>query len=120
MTAYMYFVKATRDSIIKKNGLSPKNIVAIGKALGGAWRKLSHAEKKPFEQQAEKDNVRYQKEKSALPPKVKGALSAYMFFVNANRASILKKHGVSPKNIRAGGKALGESWRKVGVQNSSF
>jgi len=112
----MYFTKANRDSIIKKHGLSTKNIAAVGKALGEAWNKLSHAERKPYEQQAEKDSVRYQKEKSALPPKVKGALSAYMFFVNANRAVILKKHGVSPKNIRATGKTLGESWRKVGDQ----
>jgi hypothetical protein len=113
LSAYMYFSKANRDSIIKKHGLSTKNVLAVGKALGEAWHKLSHAEKKPYEQQAEKDRVRYQKERSAMPPKVKGPLSAYMFFVNSNRASILKKHGVSPKNIRATGKALGDSWRKL-------
>ena len=116
----MYFSKANHDSIIKKHGLSPKDVAAVGKALGAAWRKLSPAEKKPYEQQAEKDSVRYQKERSAMPPKVKGPLSAYMFFVNSNRASILKKHGVSPKNIRATGKALGDSWRKVSDQRGPF
>ena len=40
-------------------------------------------------------------------------MSAYMYYANANREAVIKKHGISAKSIGAAGKVLGEEWKKV-------
>jgi len=60
LNAYMYFTKENRDKVkAEKTGLKPSE---ISKELGIRWKKLSPAEKKPYEEMAKKDKERYEKE----------------------------------------------------------
>ncbi len=74
---------------------------------------MSEAERRPYEQQAQRDNARYQKEKSTIPAKPKKAMSAYMHFAQENRPAFVKKAGPAGKDMLSIGKALGEAWRSV-------
>ncbi len=49
--------------MMEKLNLQPKDIGALAKALGAAWKEMSEEEKKPYNTMAEKDKKRYESEK---------------------------------------------------------
>jgi len=63
----MYFSIETRPSIIKKNPTIAFG--EVGKEIGAAWGKLSDAQKKPYQAQADKDKARYDREMAKYKPK---------------------------------------------------
>jgi hypothetical protein len=86
---------------------------------------LSDASKKPYAAKAEKDRARYLKEKAKYVPdpsyagkkkrkKDKNApkrgMSAYMFFMNANRERIRKAGGWEKRNLAMIATAAGKEW----------
>eukprot|EP01113_Clastostelium_recurvatum_P019209 TRINITY_DN2267_c0_g1_i1.p1 TRINITY_DN2267_c0_g1~~TRINITY_DN2267_c0_g1_i1.p1 ORF type:complete len:179 (-),score=68.33 TRINITY_DN2267_c0_g1_i1:171-644(-) len=60
LTAYMHFAKATRSQIVSKNPSA--DFREIGTLLGEAWTSIKAADKKKFDDAAEKDKKRYEKE----------------------------------------------------------
>ncbi|KAI9298076.1 high mobility group box [Neoconidiobolus thromboides FSU 785] len=57
----MFFSQSERENVIKEN----PNISfgEIGKILGQKWKGMTPEDKKPFEDKAKEDKVRYEKEK---------------------------------------------------------
>merc|ERR1719316_370783 len=111
-----------------------KNVAAIAKACGAAWSAMSEADKKPWNEKAEKDKLRHAKEmesyvpsetsgpvkkkgkkgkKEKDPNKPKRGMSAYFMWLNENRAKIMKEQGFSGKDIAKIGKFAGEAWGKM-------
>jgi len=62
-TAFVYFSKANRASVVKEN--PDATFGEVGKLLGEAWQNTKAADRKKFEAEAAKDKVRYNKEKAA-------------------------------------------------------
>jgi len=83
----------------------------VGKAAGEAWKAMSDADKKKYQDMADKDKIRHSKEmesyvpsetsgpskkkgkkakKEKDPNKPKRNLSAYFFFTGENRAEVIK------------------------------
>jgi len=60
LNAYMYFQKENRDKV-KKEKTELKGS-EVSKELGQRWKKLSAADKKPYEEMSQKDKARYEKE----------------------------------------------------------
>jgi len=60
LNAYMYYTKENRDKVkAEKTDLKPSD---VSKELGARWKKLKPEEKKPYEEMAQKDKLRYEKE----------------------------------------------------------
>jgi len=63
LSAYMFFSAANRERILAEN---PNfSITDVAKALGEAWKTVSDAEKEVFQQQADEDKARYEREMAA-------------------------------------------------------
>ena len=62
-TAFFFFSDANRAPMMEKLNLQSKDIGALAKALGAAWKEMSEEEKKPYNTMAEKDKKRYESEK---------------------------------------------------------
>lgn len=55
LSAYMFFSQAKRKEVKEEN--PDASFGEIGKMLGAAWKEVSDADKKPFEDQAKADKV---------------------------------------------------------------
>lgn len=63
LSAYMFFSAANRERILAEN---PNfGVTDVAKALGEAWKTVSDAEKEVFQQQADEDKARYEREMAA-------------------------------------------------------
>lgn len=63
MSAYMFFAKDKRESVLKKH--PSLSVTEVAKKLGEKWRGLTSAEKKPYEKLAEAAKAKYEKEMKA-------------------------------------------------------
>ncbi|GAB4821853.1 hypothetical protein N2152v2_008899 [Parachlorella kessleri] len=71
LSAFMFFSNAVRDDVKKENpGVT---FGEVGKLIGERWKSLSDEEKKPYQDQAEKDKTRAKKERDAYEGKQKAA-----------------------------------------------
>ena len=69
ISAYFFYVKERRDSIIKElPNLNNKEII---KKMSEEWNALSDEKKKPYVQKAEEDKKRYENEKAVYDKKKK-------------------------------------------------
>jgi len=60
LNAYMFYTKENRDKVkAEKADLKPAD---VSKELGARWKKLKPEDKKPYEELAQKDKTRYEKE----------------------------------------------------------
>jgi hypothetical protein len=121
-----------KDIIAKQFGGSGSDVAAIVKAAGAAWGKMSDKDKKPFQDKADKDKIRYAKEmesyvpsedepvkkkkgkkgkKEKDPNKPKKPSTAYMLWLTENRAEISK----DPRVVKVTDvmKIAGEKWAKM-------
>jgi len=57
----MIFTAEQRDSV-KRDNPSLQGATAIAKKLGEIWRGMDEKQKKPYQEKAEKDKQRYEKE----------------------------------------------------------
>lgn len=68
LSAYMFFANENRDIVRAENpGIS---FGQVGKALGDKWKALSAEDKVPYENKAEADKKRYEKEKAEYAKKL--------------------------------------------------
>eukprot|EP01025_Chloroclados_australasicus_P012162 TRINITY_DN1556_c0_g1_i1.p9 TRINITY_DN1556_c0_g1~~TRINITY_DN1556_c0_g1_i1.p9 ORF type:complete len:101 (+),score=18.27 TRINITY_DN1556_c0_g1_i1:131-433(+) len=63
MGAYMWFSKVKREEVKQKH--PDKKVTEIGKVLGEMWRGLNDDQKKEYQDMAEQDKRRYEKDLSA-------------------------------------------------------
>merc|ERR1719217_290651 len=135
LSAYFIWLNEVgrKDIIAKQFGGSGKDVAAIAKAAGVAWGAMSDADKKPWNEKAEKDKERHANEmktyvpsESSEPKKKKGkkgkkdpnkpkrGLSAYFFFGKDVRADVIKNEckGDGSK-VTEVMKAIGVRWGKV-------
>jgi hypothetical protein len=137
--ASAYFIwmgECGRQEIITKqfNGDKSK-VTLIMKACGAAWSAMSEADKKPWNEKAEKDKLRHAKEmesyvpsESSGPVKKKGKkgkkekdpnkpkrnLSGYFFFINEARPEIVRVDLKGDKSkVAAVSKIAGEKWKAM-------
>ncbi|RLV93240.1 Non-histone chromosomal protein 6 [Spathaspora sp. JA1] len=67
LSAYMFFANENRDIVRAENpGIS---FGQVGKLLGEKWKALSDDEKVPYNNKAETDKKRYEKEKAEYAKK---------------------------------------------------
>jgi hypothetical protein len=119
---YLYFCQDNRDKVRDELGETTK-ATDITKELGARWQKLNKDTKasskkqlKKFEKLAEEDAVRYKTEKEQYMQTInsskrpKRSKSAYLYFCEDNRATIIKS---MPENSKVTEitKKLGEQWR---------
>jgi len=64
--AYIYYVNSRQDRVRKEH--PDYKMTEVMRALGAEWRALDAKSKKPFEDMATKDKVRYQKEMANYTP----------------------------------------------------
>lgn len=131
MSAYMFFANDNRAKIIKKNGLEGKAVGDVAKKIAEEWNSITPKDKKVYETKAAKDKERFQKDlakglqvkprkgkKEGKAKKVKDpnapkrAMTAYMYYINANRAAIAEEHGV--QGVAEVAKKAGELWKALG------
>ncbi|KAI8335098.1 non-histone chromosomal protein 6 [Chlamydoabsidia padenii] len=62
LSAYMFFSQANRNKVKEEN--PEASFGQLGKILGQKWKEMSDEEKKPYNEQAEKDKARYEAEKA--------------------------------------------------------
>eukprot|EP01043_Picozoa_sp_COSAG02_P030525 COSAG02_NODE_1951_length_10286_cov_4.096005_7_plen_270_part_00 len=62
LTAYMFFVKAKRASLLAENPEMAKSVTEAAKATGALWRALTDQEKEPYLALAEADKARHARE----------------------------------------------------------
>lgn len=73
-TAYLLYSNAVRDKVRKAN--PDLKLGEVAKVIGKQWAELTDAEKKPYNEQAEKDKIRYKKEMDAYKAKKGGDKSS--------------------------------------------
>lgn len=67
LSAYMFFANENRDIVRAENlGIS---FGQVGKLLGEKWKALTPEDKTPYENKAEADKKRYEKEKAEYAKK---------------------------------------------------
>mmetsp|Transcript_52210 Transcript_52210/g.125744 ORF Transcript_52210/g.125744 Transcript_52210/m.125744 type:complete len:153 (-) Transcript_52210:262-720(-) len=117
----MFFANENRARIIQENFLAVKDIGAIGKALGEAWRSLTNDEKQYYDSKATADKRRYRVEREAYerskPPKIKKPISAYMFFCKETRPMLAAQFPNAP--FTELGKKLGAAWKSLSESEKS-
>lgn len=119
---YLYFCQDNRDKVRNELGETTK-ATDITKELGVRWQKLNKDTKasakkqlKKYEKLAEEDAARYKAEKEEYMQTMdiskgpKRSKSAYLYFCEDNRATIIKS---MPENSKVTEitKKLGEQWR---------
>ncbi|KAL0076442.1 non-histone chromosomal protein 6 [Phycomyces blakesleeanus] len=67
LSAYMFFSQDQRH-VVKENN-PDASFGQIGKILGERWKKMTDADKKPYNQKAELDKKRYEDEKAIAAEK---------------------------------------------------
>lgn len=120
-SAYFYFVAKEREEA-KKRGEDISRVAEWTKVVSAKWRECTTKDKKPFDELAAKDKVRYEKQMStytgpgAKRPKdankPKRAQSAYFLFLADFRARERDnfQHEGGHKDLI---KAAGEAWNKL-------
>ncbi|KAI3652447.1 hypothetical protein MP228_000980 [Amoeboaphelidium protococcarum] len=136
-TAFFAFSNEMRAKVKAEMGAEAK-VSDVAKELGERWKNMSDAQKKKYSDMAEKDKVRYEKEKNDYQKSGKAekfaksvaasggkgkakrtkdenapkkALSAFMFFSKDNRDKIKAKYPT--KSFGEIGKQVGEEWNKL-------
>ena len=66
LSSYMVFVRDNRIRVMKEFHFESRDLGQIGKKLGELWNKMTDKEKTPYIELANKDKVRYEKEKAAV------------------------------------------------------
>jgi len=73
LSAFMFFSKETRPKIVAEN--PDMKFGQIGKTIGEMWRAMDDEQKKPYQDMAEEDKARYDREmKHFTPPSVEEIL----------------------------------------------
>jgi hypothetical protein len=67
--AYMYFQSAQREQI-KKDNPTLKTLPQMAKKMGEIWKGMNEEEKKPYQELAGKDKIRYENEKKVFTEKL--------------------------------------------------
>jgi hypothetical protein len=129
--AYMFFITQERKNLIQKYNLNPSKIAEVAGKAGEVWKGMSEAEKKPYQDMADKDKLRHEKESAAYVPDPsqfitkkgakkekaekdpnapKRATTAFFFYLQENRAKIIAEHklGKSPTEVTT---KAGELWK---------
>eukprot|EP00474_Spongospora_subterranea_P010948 CRZ11406.1 hypothetical protein [Spongospora subterranea] len=136
VSAFAYFNAAHLENIVQQCGdaMPPNRIIAI---VAEKWEALSDAERRVFDDLAEKDQLRYELQcrpsaakaselaakkakKRKLPGAPKHPKSAYLFFVGENRDLI--KSAATPQernSFTAIAKILGEKWKSLSDEQKS-
>lgn len=124
-SAYFYFVAKEREEAKKRGDDSVSRVAEWTKVVSASWRELSSSGRKPFDEQAAKDKIRYEKQMStytgpgAKRPKdankPKRAQSAYFLFLADFRAreKVNFQFEGGHKDLI---KAAGEAWNKLTAQ----
>lgn len=129
-TAYAFFVQQCREELKKKNPNETVVFAEFSKKCAEKWKAMKSNDKKRFEDMAEKDKVRYDKEMSTYtpsdaPPGKKGgatkkvkrakdpnapkrALSAFFCFCNEERSKVKAKY--PSYTVGDVAKELGKRW----------
>lgn len=110
MTAFMCYSQERRPGIrVEQPSIS---MIEISKIIGGEWREMSDADKRPYHDTAGVAHEAYRIKKEAYDKsKPKRPRTAYAFFMKDNRACIAKKHpDTSPRDLM---KYIAESWRGI-------
>ena len=131
-SAWIYFCNDTRSKILTQNPGIPFGDVC--KKLSPIWSELPQETKDTYIQKCNTDKARFDKEKGNLTmeqnkvlrqikrkkrkdrkSQPKGRISAYMFFVNAERPRVVElNRDCSFVEI---GKKLGEEWNSLSMQS---
>ena len=120
-SAYIFFCGDQRDRI--KNKYPNMSTTELTSKLGSLWRSLSEKDRKPYNDMALKDKVRYQEEKNnntessnqeetiVVKPKKSRKKSGYILFCQENR-SVLKSENSDLTNQQIT-KQLGARWKNL-------
>jgi len=127
----MFFINDNRAKIIKDYNIDGSKVADVSKKAGELWGKMTDAQKKPYQDKAEKDKLRLEKElksyvpdpsqfitkKGAKPAKdpnaPKRATTGYFFFMGDNREKIIKDHNLDASKVADVAKKAGEVWGKM-------
>ncbi|XP_071083080.1 high mobility group protein B1-like [Haliotis cracherodii] len=120
-SAYFYFLAHCREKA-QKEGRSISKIAEFTKECSALWKDMNDTTKKPFNDKAETDKLRYQKEMGNYKPpkggktggkvedgKPKRPQSAYFLFLADHRKEC-KGKDIGHKDIL---RQAGEKWRKL-------
>lgn len=125
MSAYAFFVQVCREEHKKKHPGESVVFAEFSKKCAEKWKSMGPKEKKRFEDMADKDKARYEREMAHwVPPKGEGkrkkgkkdpnapkrALSAFFFFCADERDAVKKDH--PDWGVGDIAKALGKKWEK--------
>ena len=78
-SAYFLWMNANRENIKKDLGLDKVDIGKIGKEAGRRWGEMTADDKKEWEEKANQDKVRYEREKASYDAsRVGGGLGQVM------------------------------------------
>ncbi|ESN95018.1 hypothetical protein HELRODRAFT_157726 [Helobdella robusta] len=123
MSAYAFFMQATREERKKKNPEESLSLSEFSKQASEKWKNMSDKDKKKYEELAAKDSMRYKEEMadyvptngekkrkrgSKDPNAPKRALSAFFCFSNEERAKV--KAEFPSLSIGEVAKELGKRW----------
>jgi hypothetical protein len=122
MSAYAYFVQTCREEHKKKHPGESVVFAEFSRKCAGKWKGMGPKEKKRFDEMAEKDKSRYQKEMADYVPPAgekkgkrkkdpnapKRAWSAFFFFCGEERAGVRAIHPTFGVGDVA--KSLGKMW----------
>jgi len=125
-TAYAFFVQTCREELKKKNPNESVVFAEFAKKCGEKWKAMSAKDKKRFDDMAEKDKARFEKEMSTYTPAEgsgkrgkkgkatkdpnapKRSLSAFFCFCNEERAKVKAKY--PSYTVGDVAKELGKRW----------
>lgn len=125
-TAYAFFVQTCREELKKKNPNEQVVFAEFARKCGEKWKAMTAKDKQRFEDMAEKDKVRYDREMANyVPPADKGgkgkkkgakkdpnapkrSLSAFFCFCNEERAKVKSKY--PSMSVGDVAKELGKRW----------
>jgi len=131
-SAFLFFSSAKRNEVTKTHpGIKFQEVAKI---LGEMWKGITEADKKPYEQQAQRDRLRYKEEMEHYkpPPAIdssdddkkskkrkrrkdpnepKGAPSAYILYANSIREDIKKEN--PDAQFTDTGRIIGQKWKQL-------
>lgn len=127
-SAFIIF-SAEKHKLIKKDLLEDGKTVKtteIAKLVSEAWKKLTPDDRKPWDESAEKDKIRYEAEKALYkgpwkipsnkrktkdPSAPKRPMSAFLAYSNSRRAGLKRDH---PKSTNADlSRMLSKTWKEL-------
>lgn len=126
MSSYAFFVQTCREEHKKKHPGESVVFAEFSKKCAEKWKTMGGKEKKRFEEMAEQDKARYEREMNHYTPGAgltkggkrkkdpnapKRALSAFFFFCNEERGGVKAAH--PDWGIGEISKTLGKKWGEV-------